>query len=222
MGGDTGRYLRSLGINVDLAPVLDVPSSPDNFLGSRAFGNHPRVAGRYGKAFLKGVQTAGVAATAKHFPGLGTAGGNTDLARIVITTPEPGLRWRYRPFAAAIRAGVRMVMVSNASYRALDPSGRPAALSRPIVTGLLRKRLEFAGVVITDAFGTPGPSSYGNASVQAVAAGVDMLLYSDGEQTSAAAYRSLVGAVRSETLRRRQLEAANIRIAALKDWLVRP
>lgn len=221
-GRATGTYLRGLGINVDLAPVLDAPSTPDNFLGSRAFDARPQVVSTYGKAFLRGLQTANVAATAKHFPGLGTAGANTDLGRVVITTPEHGLRWRYRPFAEAVRSGVRLMMVSNAAYRSLDPSGRPAALSRPIVTKLLRDRLGFSGVVITDAFGTPAPASFRNGPALAIDAGVDMLLYSGSEQSSDTAFRTLVRAARSGEISRAQLDAANTRIAELKRWLERP
>src|SRR5439155_21151783 len=136
-GAAAGKFLSGVGINVDLAPVLDTPSSADNFLGTRAFGRDPRRNARLGSAFVRALQQQGVAATAKHFPGLGTAGANTDSKHVWITTPKAALDARLAPFAAAVKAGVDLVMMSNAGYRAYDPSGRPAVLSRLIVTGLL-------------------------------------------------------------------------------------
>src|SRR5204862_7835316 len=90
-GAATGSFLHRLGIEVDLAPVVDTPSPAGNFLGTRAFGSDPRRNAALGAAFIRGLQRQRVAATAKHFPGLGTAGANTDLARVAITTPKPAL-----------------------------------------------------------------------------------------------------------------------------------
>jgi beta-N-acetylhexosaminidase len=217
-GAAAGTFLRRVGINVDLAPVLDTPTTPGSFLGTRAFGRDPRRNARLGSAFVRGVQRQGVAATAKHFPGLGTAGANTDSSHVWITTSKAGLDARLAPFAAALKAGVELVMMSNAGYRAYDPSGLPAVLSRRIVTGLLRERLGFNGVVITDAMSAPGPSGRTRPSVKAIAAGVDVLLYTS-EAGGRTAYDELLGAVRSGELSLRKLEAANGRIAALKRRL---
>jgi len=118
--------------------VLDTPDSSDNFLGTRACGGHPKRNAMLGTAFVKALQAHRVAVTAKHFPGLGTAGANTDTSHVWITTRRADLDARLAPFAAAVRAGVELVMVSNAGYRAYDPSGLPAVLSRRIVSGLLR------------------------------------------------------------------------------------
>src|SRR5262249_52445622 len=156
-GAATGSFLKRIGIDVDLAPVVDTPPPAGNFLGTRAFGSDPKRNAALGAAFVRGLQRQGVAATAKHFPGLGTAGANTDVAHVWIRTPKPALDARLAPFAAAVRAGVDLVMVSNAGYRAYDASGLPAVLSRPIVTGLLRWKLGFDGVVISDAMEAPGP-----------------------------------------------------------------
>lgn len=219
LGEETGWYLRRYGITVDLAPVLDVPGSPANFLGSRAFGRHPRVVSRIGTAFALGLQKARVAATLKHFPGLGTATANTDLGVVDIATRASGLRWRYRPFKEAIAEGVQMVMVSNASYSSLDPSGRPACLSPTIVRGILRGQLGFEGVVITDAFSTPSPARYADAPVRALGAGVDMLLYSDSERASADAFLQLRLAAREGMLARAVVRTAYERVVALKAWV---
>jgi beta-N-acetylhexosaminidase len=217
-GAATGTFLQGVGIDVDLAPVLDTPSSPDNFLGSRAFGRNPRHNARLGSAFVRGLQQHGVAATAKHFPGLGTAGANTDSNHVWITTPKAGLDARLAPFAAAVKAGVELVMMSNAGYRAYDPSGQPAVLSRRIVTGLLREGLGFDGVVISDAMSAPGPSGRARPNLQAIAAGVDVLLYTS-ESGGKAAFDELLAAARSGDLAPARLEAANQRIAALKRKL---
>jgi beta-N-acetylhexosaminidase len=217
-GAATGSFLRPLGIDVDLAPVLDSPDSPANFLGTRAYSGDPARNASLGTAFLKALQQHRVAATAKHFPGLGTAGANTDTSRVWITTPKTGLDRRLAPFAAAVRAGVDLVMVSNAGYRAYDASGLPAVLSRRIVTGLLRGKLGFDGVVISDALGAPGPSSRPHPNVTAVGAGVDVLLYTS-ESGADGAFRELLAATRSGALPLTTLRAANTRIAALKQRL---
>src|SRR5262249_58545645 len=113
---------------------------------------------------------------------------------------------RLLPFSRAIAAGVKLVMVSNAGYRAYDPTGVPAVLSHPIVTGLLRGKLGFRGVVISDALEAPGPSSRPDPAVAALAAGVDVLLYA-GESTARAGYASLVAAGAHGKLPASQLRA---------------
>ena len=180
IGRATGGYLRKLGIDVDLAPVLDVGNPATSFLGSRIFSTSPATVASLGSSFVSGLQGARVAATAKHFPGLGTASGNTDTHAVLVTSTRQELERRLTPFRAAIRAGVKLVMVSNASYRALDPSGLPACLSPPIVGQLLRGELGYSGVVVTDALSAPGPAAYPDTPVRALRAGVDLLLYSNG------------------------------------------
>ena len=127
------------------------------------------------------------------------------------------LERRLAPFRAAIRAGVKLVMVSNASYRALDPSGLPACLSTPIVGRLLRGELGYSGVVVTDALSAPGPAAYPDTPVRALRAGVDLLLYSNG--ASIRSFPALLQAVQSGTLPLSTLQASNARVLALKGWL---
>ena len=171
-----------------------------------------------GKSFIQGLQGGGVAATAKHFPGLGTARTSTDDSAVVLTTSRRSLAARLPPFEQAIGAKVDLVMVSNAGYAAYDPTGTPAVLSRPIVTGLLRQQLGFSGVVISDALEAPGPASRSDAAVRAVNAGVDVLLFTN-ERDSAAAYSKLVAAIGSGSLPLAALQASSARIAALKSRL---
>jgi beta-N-acetylhexosaminidase len=220
-GFATAAYLKRLGIDLDLAPVLDTPSSPASFLGSRAFSADPKLNAALGTAFVEGVQRGGVAATAKHFPGLGTARRSTDTNHVLLTTGAPALERRLLPFAHAIDAGVKVVMVSNAGYAVYDPTGAPAVVSRPIVTGLLRDGLGFRGVVISDAMEAPGPSGRPHAAVSALAAGVDVLLYA-GEGSSAAGYADAVAAARSGALPLSVLRRAAAHIAALKRWVAHP
>jgi beta-N-acetylhexosaminidase len=211
-GEATGRYLHAVGIDVDLAPVVDSPDSPESFLGTRAYSGDPRLNGTLGAAFAEGVQGSHVAGTAKHFPGLGTARANTDANHVLVTSSRAILDARLFAFSTAVARGVKLVMVSNAGYSAYDASDVPAVLSRPIVTGLLRQKLGFDGVVISDDMLAPGPSGRANAAVRALSAGVDIVLYS-GESASAAGYAELLRAPRSELLQ------ANAHIAGLKRWL---
>src|SRR5215471_16346648 len=114
--------LRSVGIDVDFAPVVDTPASSSSFLGSRAFSRSRSWNTSMGRAFVDGLQSNGIAATAKHFPGLGLAGGNTDHGRIVIDSAAWKIRQGLLPFQSAIGAGVQLVMLSTAVYPKLDPS----------------------------------------------------------------------------------------------------
>jgi beta-N-acetylhexosaminidase len=204
--------LRRAGIAIDFAPVADTRLSPANFLGSRAFSSNPTVVGRQVAAFIRGLQTGGVAATAKHFPGLGAAKENTDDHTVSVQLV------RLQPFRDAIAAGVRLVMMSNASYPHLDPTGAPAVFSRAIVRKLLRGSLGFDGVVVTDALDAPTPNATPHAPARAIGAGVDLLLYTSGS-AARRGYESLLADASKSASLRTQLSAAVERIQALKDWL---
>ena len=210
--------LRRVGVDVDFAPVADTRSSARSFLGSRSFGQDPALVGSLATAFVQGLQTSGIAATAKHFPGLGTATVNTDNRAVTIRA-APGLLQRgLDPFRSAIDAGVKLVMVASAAYPSLDPSGRPAVFSRPIVTGLLRGTLGFHGVVVSDALDAPGAVSTPHATTLAIEAGVDVLLYTS-DWVSRQGYASLLADARRSPALRRELARAGARIRALKAWL---
>jgi len=215
----TGRALRAAGVNVDLAPVVDVPRRPRSFILDRAFGSDPARVASLASAFVAGLQGEGVAATAKHFPGLGTAIASTDLQRVTIRAPRPDLLARLAPFRAAIAEGVDLVMVSNAAYSAFDPSGLPAVLSPRIVAGLLRAALGFSGVVITDTLAAPGPAAYPDAGVRTIEAGGDVLLFTGSEAEAGRGYASLVAAVGSGRLALARLAASYARVVALKNRL---
>lgn len=210
--------LRLAGVDVDFAPVADVVSIPSSFLGSRAFSRDPAVVSKLVPAFIRGLQSAGIAATAKHFPGLGAASANTDDRPVVVRAGAAALARGLAPFRSAIAAGTRLVMVSSASYPALDPAALPAMFSRRIVSGLLRGQLGFRGVVVTDALDAPAAAETPHAPARAIGAGVDLLLYT-GERASEAGYASLLGDASASAQLRRELTVAARRIDALKRWL---
>ena len=211
------RAMKQAGIAIDFAPVADTISTPRSFLGTRAFGSDPATVARLAAAFVGGLQAGGVAAAAKHFPGLGSAVASTDDRPVTIARSAAFLTARLAPFTAAISAGAELVMVSNASYPALDPSGAPAVFSGRIVTGLLRGQLGFDGIVVSDALDAGAVARVPDEPGKALAAGVDLLLYSR-TTASEAAYAELVRDARSATVRA-ELAAAIQRIDALKASL---
>jgi beta-N-acetylhexosaminidase len=184
-GRGAGHNLAGAGLNVNLAPVLDVYRSPGDFDDQfgRSYSSDPRKASYLGADFIRAQQATGVAATAKHFPGLGAAAAtqNTDEQPVTLNVPLGALRGTDEyPYRAAIRAGVKLVMVSWAVYPALDP-GVPAGLSPAIVGGELRQRLGFNGVTITDALEAGALNAYGTTrhrATMAAGAGMDLILCS--------------------------------------------
>lgn len=225
-GRGAAANLRGAGLNVNLAPVLDVYRQSGNFIDQygRSYSSNPRLVAGLGAAFISAQQRAGVLATAKHFPGLGAAAQaqDTDLRPVTLTLSARTLRAVDElPYISAIKAGVRLVMVSWASYPALDR--RPAGLSATIVQGELRKRLHFRGVTITDALGAGALEAYGGTSHRAVlaaGAGMDLLLcasQSVGEGVSAE--NALAGALRDGALSASTFDVAVVRILALRAGL---
>jgi beta-N-acetylhexosaminidase len=184
-GRGAGHNLARAGLNVNLAPVLDVYRAPGDFDDQfgRSYSMNPHKVSYLGAGFIKAQQATGVAATAKHFPGLGAAAvsQNTDEQPVTLGVPLRTLRGTDEyPYKAAIRAGVRLVMVSWAVYPALDPR-LPAGLSRAVVGAELRQRLGFAGVTITDALEAGALKAYGttrNRATMAAGAGMDLILCS--------------------------------------------
>jgi beta-N-acetylhexosaminidase len=210
--------LRSVGIDVDLAPVVDTPSSARSFLGSRAFSHSRSWNAQMARAFVEGLQTNGIAATAKHFPGLGLASGNTDHGRIVIGSAAWKIRQGLLPFKSAVGAGVQLVMLSTAVYPKLDPSDRPAAFSPTIVYGLLRKTLGFKGVTVTDSLTAPAANAIPHTATRAMLAGSDLLIFG-AESASERGYSTLLSDEADSPRLRARLSLAAARIRALKAWL---
>ena len=214
----TGSALRDWGINMDLAPVADVPTFPGAFIWrqGRAFSFNASTVTRFATAFALGLQARGVAATAKHFPGLGSAATDTDYAREELHPSSQQLRAAPDPYGSMIVKGLDAVMVSVAGYPAYDHTGTAAALSRPIIGGVLRGRLKFRGVAITDSLGTTTGHDERTAGVLAAQAGADILLFTDSAPGELAALRS---ALRTGHIPQADAAASYERILALKHKL---
>jgi beta-N-acetylhexosaminidase len=210
--------LRSVGIDVDFAPVVDTPGAAGNFLGSRAFSHSRSWNAGMARAFVGGLQTNGIAATAKHFPGLGLANGNTDDGRIVIRAAAWKLHQGLLPFQSAIQAGVKLVMLSTAVYPKLDGSKRPAAFSSTIATGVLRKQLGFNGVAVTDSLTAPAADRIPHTASRAMLAGSDLLIFG-AESASERGYSTLLADEPGSPHLQSRLTQAAARIRALKAWL---
>jgi beta-N-acetylhexosaminidase len=210
--------LRAVGIDVDFAPVVDTPSSARSFLGSRAFSPSRAWNASMARSFVGGLQDNGIAATAKHFPGLGLASGNTDNGRIVIRSAAWKVREGLTPFAGAIKAGVKLVMLSTAVYPKLDPSDRPAAFSPAIVNGILRRQLGFKGVTVTDSLTAPAADRIPHTATRAMLAGSDLLIFG-AESASERGYSTLLADKAGSPGLQARLTQAAARIRALKTWL---
>ena len=227
-----GRQARRAGIDLPLAPVVDVNTDPDNpVIGIRAFGATPDLVARHARAFVEGLQSAGVAACAKHFPGHGDTSVDSHLDLPVVDVELATLRARdLPPFAAAVDAGVRAVLTAHVRFPALDDA--PATLSAPVL-GLLREDLGFGGVVVSDALDMRAISAdigRGPGAVRALAAGVDLVCignpcfpdpYDDVRVLDEVRDR-VVAAVADGVLDVTRLEAAASRVAELGRWSALP
>ncbi|WP_328771418.1 glycoside hydrolase family 3 protein [Streptomyces sp. NBC_00286] len=216
-----GAELRAMGIRQDYAPVADVNVNPANpVIGVRSFGADPRAVAALVAAQVKGYQSASVAATAKHFPGHGDTETDSHYGFPVIEHTEA--QWAELdapPFRAAIAAGIDSIMTAHIMVPALDPSGDPATLSRPILTGILRERLGFDGVVVTDSLGMEGVrTKYGDDRVPVLAlkAGVDQLL---NPPKLDLAWNAVLAAVRGGELTEARLDESILRVLRLKAKL---
>jgi beta-N-acetylhexosaminidase len=229
-GSGAGKNLRSVGINVNLAPVLDVFRAAGNFIDQyqRSYGSTPARVARLADAFITAQQRTGVAATAKHFPGLGpaTTNQNTDDGPVTLGLALNRLRSvDEAPYTTAIAAGAKLVMVSWATYSALDPH-LPAGLSPTVIQGDLRARLGFHRVTITDGLGAGALAPYGGfgaRGVLAARAGADLLLCSAqnvNDNTPAegiAALHGLAAALGNHGLSRSAAQRAAARVIQLRS-----
>ncbi|MFF4171052.1 glycoside hydrolase family 3 protein [Streptomyces sp. NPDC001744] len=216
-----GAELAALGIRQNYAPDADVNVNPANpVIGVRSFGSEPGAVAGLVAAQVGGYQGAGVAATAKHFPGHGDTAVDSHYGLPTIThTREQWEELDAPPFRAAIAAGIDSIMTAHIVVPALDPSGDPATLSRPVLTGILRERLGYDGVVVTDALGMEGVrTKYGDERVPVLAlkAGVDQLL---NPPRLDVAWNAVLKAVRDGELAEARLDESILRILRLKARL---
>jgi beta-N-acetylhexosaminidase len=218
-----GAQLHTAGVNVNLAPVLDTvppgfgPNPPVGDL-DREYGHDPAFVSSHGNAFAQGMQAAGVAATVKHFPGLGRVSANTDLTPGVLDNVTTRHDAYLAPFADAIRTGIGFVMVSTAIYTKIDPD-QPAAFSPTIVTGMLRGDLHFRGVIISDDVGISkqlSGTSVADRAVKFIAAGGDIVLTVDATQAPTMTAALLARAQRDPKFKR-QVDAAALVVLQAKQ-----
>ncbi|MGQ0631641.1 MAG: glycoside hydrolase family 3 N-terminal domain-containing protein [Sporichthyaceae bacterium] len=230
-----GEAMRTLGVTVDLAPVLDLDDRPGpgvaNPAGERSFSLDPTTASAYGLAYSEGLRAAGILPVVKHFPGLGSVRGNTDFVASSSTLPLADLRQAgLLPFVASIQAGTEAVMISNAAVPGLTTV--PASLSSAVIRGLLREELGFDGLVMTDSLSARSITELVDipeASVRALAAGADMVLFGPEASSPAAVRRevdrlfrttvdAIVKAVADGRINRRDLDASVVRILTAKKF----
>jgi beta-N-acetylhexosaminidase len=219
-----GRELRSAGVNLDLAPVMDVvPSataSQNAPIGAlqREFGHNPQTTGTHGVAFIRGMKQAGVATTAKHFPGLGRVIGNTDFTSGVVDTVTGPQSSYLKSFQSAINAGVPLVMIALATYTRIDPH-HLAAFSSRVMQGLLRQQLQFAGVIVSDDLGAAAAV----ADVAPAARGIDFLaaggdlITSQSLPAAVAMDQAILGRTADDAAFRSTVDAAVMRILDAKQ-----
>jgi beta-N-acetylhexosaminidase len=214
----SGEELRAMGINQNLAPVADVNSRAANpVIGVRSFGEDPSLVSELSAAQVLGYQGANLSSTAKHFPGHGDTAVDSH-AGLPSINEDVATLWRedVPPFEAAIRAGVDAIMTAHIVVPALDPSGRPATLSEPVLTGLLRERMGFGGLIVTDSLimaGVRGMYPDDRVPVEAIKAGADVLLM---PPDLPAAYEGVLAAVRCGELTERRIDESVARILEVK------
>jgi beta-N-acetylhexosaminidase len=218
-GRVTGEEARALGVHVNFAPVVDVNNNPRNpVINTRSFGEDPALVSRIASAYIRGLQSAGVMATLKHFPGHGDTDVDSHLGLPVIKHPRERLeRIELPPFKAGIAAGAEAVMTGHIEMPAFDPTpATPTTLSQPIVTGILRKELAFQGLIYTDSMGMQGVTNMhgpGEAAVRAILAGNDVVLHSPDD---GAAFAGIRDAVKSGRIPQAQVDASVERIIRAK------
>ncbi|SEB25180.1 beta-N-acetylhexosaminidase [Paenibacillus sp. 276b] len=217
----SGVELRSMGINMNFAPVLDVNNNAANpVIGVRSFGESPQSVAAYGARSIAGVQDAGISATAKHFPGHGDTDTDSHLDLPVIPHDRERVeRVELIPFRAAIEAGVDAMMSAHIYFPALEPERLPVTLSRAVLSGLLRQELGYDGMIVTDCMEMDAiAANYGtvDAAVMAVEAGADLVLISHTAQLQAGAFEALLAAVQSGRISEARIDESVTRLLKYK------
>lgn len=220
-----GRELSALGINVNYAPCADVNINPQNpVVGVRSFGEDPHLVAELTAAMIEGIQSHGVAATVKHFPGHGDTA--SDSHHGLGTVPHSLERLRaveLPPFAAALKANAKLVMTAHLGITSIDgPDAPPATLSPNIINGLLRRDLGFDGVVITDAMDMKAIRQgelLREESLRAAKAGADLLLVTSDPLDQTRAFEGLMEGIQTAQLTTDELQTSVERISRLKKWI---
>ena len=218
-----GSELKNLGINMNLAPVLDVNNNPNNpVIGVRSFGEDPELVAKLGSSYIEGLQGEGVIACAKHFPGHGDTDTDSHLNLPVISHDRERLdKIELVPFKKAINSGIDSIMTAHIYFPTIEKEvGVPATLSRSVLTGLLRKELEYEGLIITDCMEMSAiADSYGTVegAVRTLIAGSDTVLISHSYEKQIKAIEAVIGAVKSNRISEYSIDESLKRILKLKE-----
>lgn len=218
IGTEMGKYLADLGFNIDFAPDADVLTNPQNdLLKYRAFSSDPQTVTTMTAAFTKGLQTSGVLATYKHFPGHGSTSADSHKGITVSQQDAAGLEQvDLVPFKDAVAKDVKLIMVSHVCFPKVFGDNTPASLSKKAVTGWAREKLQYQGILITDAMSMGAISDNyqpAEAAVKAIQAGIDIVL---DPKDFDAAYQGVLAAVKSGKISQEQVNQSVTRIVATK------
>ena len=221
LGRVTALEARAIGIHWSNSPVADVNNNPDNpIINTRSYGEDPADVARMVEAYVRGAQEAGMIATLKHFPGHGDTQEDTHRGLPLLPFDVERLRSvELVPFRAGIGAGARAVMTAHLALPKIDSTGRPATLSRPILTGILRDMLGFEGLIVTDGMRMQGITDHfsaAEAAITAIESGADAVLASEN---IGAAFAGLVDAVRTGRIPAAHLDASVRRMLRAKEWV---
>ena len=218
VGTTIGKEIHELGFNLDFAPVADITTNKENTeIGNRSFGTDADTVSGMVSQEVKGLQSQGVSATLKHFPGQGDTGEDTHKGYVNLNTTIDHLREvEFLPFQSGIKAGADLVMVSHVAVSQVTGKETPASLTKLIVNDILREELQFKNVIITDAMNMKVITKFydsDQAAIMAVEAGNDIILMPDNFEL---AYEGLLDAVKDGTLSEEQIDAAVGRILTVK------
>lgn len=216
-----GRKLKNIGIDMNLAPVVDVNNNPLNpVIGVRSYGEHAESVAAHGVAAITGYQSQGIAATAKHFPGHGDTAVDSHLGMVTVPHDRNRLeQMELLPFRRAIEAGVDAIMTAHVMFPSIEPEPIPATLSHKVLTGLLRDEMGFEGIIITDCLemhAISKPYGVAEAAIRAVEAGADLILVSHTLHDQVAALEAIVEAVRTGRISEEVIHQAVERIMTWK------
>ncbi|WP_188455999.1 beta-N-acetylhexosaminidase [Virgibacillus oceani] len=220
IGSLLGEQLRAFGFNLDFAPVLDVNSNPDNpVIGDRSFGSNPEIVGKLGTQTMKGIQSQHIISVVKHFPGHGDTSVDSHLQLPRVNKSIPELKsLELKPFEHAINNGADVVMIAHILLPKID-SENPATMSKRVITDMLRKQLDFNGVVITDDMTMKAITDnfdIARASVESIKAGSDIILVAHDYNKVVAVFEAIKSAVKSGELTEERIDESVSRIIALK------
>ncbi len=218
IGETIGNDISALGFNVDFAPVADINTSALNEeIGNRSFGDDTKLVSNMVRSFVKGIQSANVSATLKHFPGQGSSTGNTHHSAVNLDKDIDNLRKiDFKPFEAGMKAGADFIMVSHVSISRVTEDTKPASMSEIVMDSILRTEFSFQGVIITDAMDMAGITSNYSASeaaLYAVLAGADIVLM---PQNYEEAIGEIKKAVEEGTILEERINASVLRILQVK------